>query len=146
MAQFKFGASAPMRDLERRAGELARLAVPLLIEGETGAGKETLARYLHSRFAAGQPLMRSVAAAEQTVPPLHSCLAMGGWVLLKGVNRLDRSGQDQVLAALDESLALDPPPRMICTSPEPLNLPVSQQRFGAALYHRVAGVTITIPP
>src|SRR5437016_3547272 len=37
---FVFGSHEPMRDLERRVGSIARSALPVLIEGATGTGKD----------------------------------------------------------------------------------------------------------
>ena len=41
------GESAPMRTLRKRANQVAPTPLPLLIVGETGTGKEVLARYVH---------------------------------------------------------------------------------------------------
>lgn len=41
------GASAPFHEMLRRIGKIARSDAPVLIEGETGAGKELAARAIH---------------------------------------------------------------------------------------------------
>ncbi len=53
-----------MSKLYRRAGKVARGDVPVLVLGESGAGKEVLARWVHagSRRAAGPFLAVNCAA------------------------------------------------------------------------------------
>ncbi|MDP1533418.1 MAG: sigma-54 factor interaction domain-containing protein, partial [Rubrivivax sp.] len=41
------GQSAPMNDLRRKLDRIARSDATVLISGETGTGKELVARYLH---------------------------------------------------------------------------------------------------
>src|SRR5947208_1984783 len=49
MTEFIFGSSAAMRQLQRRAEQIANSPLAVLIEGETGTGKQLLARYIHGR-------------------------------------------------------------------------------------------------
>src|SRR5579872_3995440 len=48
-----FGQSEAMAIVRKRARKVATASVPLLIQGEGGAGKEVLARWIHGRSAAG---------------------------------------------------------------------------------------------
>jgi two-component system response regulator AtoC len=42
-----FGSSEVMQAIRRKVGKLAQTVVPVLIQGESGSGKEILARYIH---------------------------------------------------------------------------------------------------
>ena len=55
---FFFGLTDKMRELEWKAEPIARSYVPILIEGETGTGKERLARHLHVLRASSGHLVK----------------------------------------------------------------------------------------
>ena len=55
---FFFGLTERMRELESKAEPIARSYMPILIEGETGTGKERLARHLHLLRATGGHLVK----------------------------------------------------------------------------------------
>jgi len=58
------GRSAPMRELFRAIGKVAASGLPVLITGETGTGKELVARALHRESPrAGQPFVALNTAA-----------------------------------------------------------------------------------
>ncbi|GMG85082.1 sigma-54 dependent transcriptional regulator [Paralimibaculum aggregatum] len=58
------GVSPPMRRVEAMLARLADHALPVLLSGETGAGKEVAARHLHARSArAGEPFVAVNCAA-----------------------------------------------------------------------------------
>ena len=56
------GRSAAMSAMIRRARQFAARRVPVLIEGETGVGKELLARAVHGETTGGGPSSPSTAA------------------------------------------------------------------------------------
>jgi two-component system response regulator AtoC len=59
-----FGVSARMRELESVVAQIGGSEAPVLIQGETGAGKEVLARQLHALSPrAGKPFLKLNCAA-----------------------------------------------------------------------------------
>ncbi|PSC05644.1 sigma-54-dependent Fis family transcriptional regulator [Alsobacter soli] len=57
------GVSARMAETERLLRRFARLSAPVLLQGETGAGKEVCARFLHDLSRGGHPFMAVNCAA-----------------------------------------------------------------------------------
>src|SRR5439155_23754131 len=59
-----FGTSVQMREIQTLVGQIAWSEVPILIQGETGVGKEVLARELHALSPrAGKPFLKLNCAA-----------------------------------------------------------------------------------
>jgi two-component system response regulator AtoC len=145
-----FGNSAGMGDLEFRVEGIARSSAPVLIEGETGAGKEQLAYYLHDlRGASGRvvklmgdsPLL---ATDEPDYFPLKQVdCESGNTLLLKRVNRLPAAVQERLLLALERLTTL---PLLISTTSEPLDRLVDAERFVPELYYRLSAHRISLPP
>ncbi|MEM6586636.1 MAG: sigma 54-interacting transcriptional regulator, partial [Pseudomonadota bacterium] len=83
------------------AARLAKAQVPILLAGETGTGKETLARAIH--VAGGTKLaFHSVRCAGLSLPSLQALTeASGGTLFLRGIEDLDGKAQDALLNLLD---------------------------------------------
>ena len=161
---FVFGSHSRMKDLERRAGFIARSGLPVWIEGTSGTGKEALAEHLHEFSGTGTPLTRIVC--RQSGPMLYPgspqgsrnvdlgeiCSKSGGTVFLKNVNRLPPAEQEQLLLALDEVADLEgnggPPAgvRILSSATESLEPIVSRGEWNPALYHRLSVYRICLPP
>jgi transcriptional regulator of acetoin/glycerol metabolism len=127
--------------LEAVLGKAARLAptpIPLLISGETGTGKEKMARAIHVSGAMARVFhtMRcatagDLAALKQSEP---------GTLFLRGVEDLDAQMQASLLALLDTAPHL----RVVascCTAPGLL-----AETMRPDLYHRLAGAVLCLPP
>src|SRR5215467_13928668 len=117
MRTFIFGSSPSGRELHRKIGQIARTPVPILIEGETGTGKETLAQWIHA-----------------TAEPVAAFA------------RFAVTSQEQLLSEIDRKSGEGTWGRVISTSSQPLDFLVAQNRFHAPLYHRLAGARIALPP
>src|ERR1043165_4811770 len=145
MSIFNFGLSPLTLELERKIGHIARTRVPILIEGETGTGKETLARHIHSLTPDAGPFQRCVCASGGAPTVLDNAAVTSGWVFFKYVDRLDATAQEQLLAAIDRQSGSGAWERVVSSSSRPLDLLVAQDRFNAALYHHLAGVRLAVP-
>lgn len=152
---FLGSASRAMRMVEAIAAEIAATNIPVLIVGESGTGKQALARYIHEmslqhanplvQIACGVLSPETVASA---IPTGHNASAVGT-VIFDEVSDLDRESQRRLLHVLpdgDEASENRLSARIISTSSQDLEREVRAGRFRNDLYHRLNGVCLTIPP
>ncbi|WP_226628246.1 sigma-54-dependent Fis family transcriptional regulator [Alloyangia pacifica] len=133
------GKDPTMGQLLARAAKLARTSVPLLITGETGAGKTKLAHAIHMVGSANGFL--ALDCAGLTSRSLEDALTeVSGptTLLLRRIEDLPAETAPALSAALDGGSCL----RAIttcCTGPGALDL-------SRPLFHRLAGATLSLPP
>lgn len=166
--------STPMRQAIERGRQLARRRVPVLIEGETGVGKELFARAIHGeesgegRFVAyncgaasseliGAELFGHVRGAYTGATaegrPGRFELAHGGTLCLDEIGELPLDLQPVLLRALEEGVIYrlgDTQPRrvdvrLLTMTNRNLREEVECGRFRADLYYRVGVTRICIP-
>ena len=169
------GRSVAMRELFALLDRVAPTDAPVLIEGETGTGKERVARALHARSRrAGRPFAVFDCAA---VPPtanrggavraregrVHRRTerragvferADGGTVFLDEIGELPLELQPKLLRVLETSevcrVGATKPRRSTCaSSPRPTAISqaeVTAGQFREDLYYRLAVVAVRIPP
>lgn len=136
------GDDPAMQRLLEQAGRLAPTSVPLLIAGETGCGKLRLARAIH--MAGGDRGFHLIDCAglrpdELPAPPAGDKAAT---LILRRIETLPEGMQEVLAARLDRCEGLRP----ITTTCLDLAQETRVGRFSRALFHRVAGVTLTVPP
>jgi transcriptional regulator of acetoin/glycerol metabolism len=170
LATLDLGDAAMQRAVER-ARRLRDSGIPLLLQGESGAGKETFARAWHAsgeRRAARFVVQRcaghvpgSFAAALQAA----LTLAEGGTLFLDEVGELDAADQWLLLRCLtaegsaqgstDGSVhdgahppgnALSAGTALVCGTRRRLAAEVSAGRFREDLYYRLNGLLLPLPP
>lgn len=164
-----------MRNLLKDAARMAELDAALLIEGETGVGKELLARACH--FASARhdsPLLAincaalpdNVAESELFGHAAGSLThhseakkgileqAEGGTVLLDSVGEMSIGLQAKLLRFLEDGMfrrigeerEVSVDVRIICTAQGSLFEQVEQGRFREDLYYRLNVLALAIPP
>ena len=164
-----------MRALYEQAGRAARASISVLILGETGVGKEVLARaiHAHSPRAAGPFMGINCAALPESL--LESELfgnekgaftgavaaraglfeaAQGGTVLLDEIGELPLATQGRLLRVLEERVvtrlgstrARSIDVRFVAATNRNLEDDSRRERFRSDLYFRLAGITLSIPP
>ena len=164
------------RDAAALAAALARVAatsLPVLLEGETGAGKTYMATLLHRRGRAGRPLAvvdcgalpETLLAAElfghRAGAFTDATRAREGWLaragtgtlLLERVDELPASGQVALLRVLEDGVyhpvgavtARRLTARVIATAAPGLAERVRAGVFRADLFHRLAGLHAAVP-
>jgi DNA-binding NtrC family response regulator len=168
------GTSAVMREVYRLIARIAPTAANVLIEGETGTGKELVARALHA--ASGRragafvavncaALPRDLVEAELfgTQPGAftgavaragHFELAQGGTLFLDEIGDLSLAAQAALLRALDQKSVQrlgsgKPHPidfRLISATHVDLGTAVAAGQFRADLRYRLQQTTIRLPP
>ncbi len=168
------GLGPEMSKIYRRAGKVARGEVPMLILGESGAGKEVLARWVHgrSRRARGPFLAvncaalprelleselfgieKGVATGVEARPGLLE-RASGGTVFLDEVGDMAPETQAKVLRVLESTslfrvggrspVAVDV--RFVSATNRDLESMVEEGSFRRDLFHRLAAFQVSLPP
>ena len=173
LQQFSYGDPA-MQTLQLKAARLAKRDIPVLIQGETGSGKEFLARAIHeSSCSQGQFVAVNCAAIpEQLIESelfgyapgaFTGALAKGKIGLIETANGgtlfLDEIGdmplllQSRLLRVLSEQEVLPigaqkPKPvsfRLLSASHRKLDVLVAERQFREDLYYRLNASTLHIP-
>jgi transcriptional regulator with GAF, ATPase, and Fis domain len=175
MGENIIGGEAGLRGVMERVERVARLDVPVLILGETGSGKEVVARAIHARSPrASGPFLRVNCGA---IPPglIDSELfghergsftgataerkgwferADGGTLFLDEIGELPPEAQVRLLRVLqDGSLervgghrSLSVDVRVVAATHRDLRAMVGDGRFREDLWYRVAIFPIELPP
>jgi transcriptional regulator with PAS, ATPase and Fis domain len=168
-------ASEPMRQLLLTVERVALSNASVLIEGESGSGKELIARALHqysmraskpwvdvSCAALPEHLIESelfgyekgaFSGADSAKPGLFE-LAHTGTIFLDEVGELEPKMQVKLLRVLDGTpyyrlggvRKISVDVRVIAATNQNLQNLVSQGRFRGDLYHRLSQIDLTVPP
>jgi len=167
---------AQMNDIVARVRKVIGKNIPILIGGETGAGKEMLARAIHSDSPrhAGPFVAVNCASLPETL--IESELfgyaqgaftgaakrgatgkiaqANGGTLFLDEIgdmplamqSRLLRVLQERVVEPLGAARAMPVDFMLVCASNRKLRERVAQGAFREDLYYRINGLSVTLPP
>jgi len=169
------GSSSALKLLLRQVEKVAETSLAILIHGETGTGKELVARELHERSprrsrpfiaincgALPDSLLESelfghvrgafTDARTDRLGVLRS--AHEGTLFLDEVGEMPLAQQAHLLRVLEEkrvtpigSEVSHPADfRLVCATHRVLEQLVAEGRFRQDLYYRVAGVTLRLPP
>src|SRR6187551_246833 len=168
------GSSAPMLRVARLVRRHAKSRVPILLQGESGTGKDMVARAIHELGRKGGPylplnmaaLPESLADAElfghrrgaftgavtSRVGAFEQ--AHGGTLFLDEIAELPLSIQVKLLRVVEDGMvravgaaqALQVAVRLVSASWAELDQRVVEGRFRADLYHRLATVVVELPP
>ncbi len=150
------GRSAAMQDVYRIMARSAATDMIVLIEGETGVGKETAARAIHqfSRRKAGPFVRLSLVGAPPSVSADalfgadgEANRAIGGTLFIDDVDSLSGEGQAALERFLDRrNHGGVGDLRVLAASSRPLGVMSLEGTFRPDLYYRLAIVTLRIPP
>src|SRR5690606_25941958 len=169
------GDSPQMQRLRHEAEVVGRAGLPVLVQGETGTGKELVARYIHLHSPrAQQPMVQiNCAALPEAIAESELFghvagaftgatkdragrfeLADQGTLLLDEIGELPLSLQAKLLRALQsgeiQRVGSDLPHhvdvRVIAVTNRDLAEEVRNQRFRADLYHRLSVYPLNVPP
>jgi two-component system, NtrC family, response regulator AtoC len=169
-----FGRSATMADLRRRVEKVCQTNIPILMHGDGGTGKETLARWnhAHSAFREGQFVKVSCAAIPGTLleselfgyekgaftgaqasKPGRVELAHHGTLFLDDIPDLDLGLQSKLLHFLQDGCfsriggeaERTVDTRIICATNKDLEQEVATGSFRADLFYRINVVRVWVP-
>ena len=154
-----------IREALERAEEIAGTDLPVLLQGEPGTGKETMARLIHQASARRDGPFVAVNLA--AIPEAHCCVAgeqerprsgwmvaaRGGTIFLEAIDELSAEAQRKLLRALREGTVTSavgvPLPletRIVAATCVDLGELVAAGRFDAGLHALLASSAIELPP
>jgi DNA-binding NtrC family response regulator len=169
------GSSRPMRELAFRVRRLAALRLPVLIRGESGVGKDLVARALHSLSSRANAEFVAINAATISRELAESELfgyqrgaftgavkdrlgafreAHGGTLFIDEIGALGPEVQAKLLRVVEDGcvrpLGGDQKSRadvrLVVATCEPIERMVDAGSFRADLYERLAVCVVTVPP
>lgn len=172
---FISGQSKPSKKINEMISLVAPTNMSVVIEGETGSGKEFVARAIHEKSKRSSQPFEAVDCgalpkdlAESTLfghkkgsftgattdQKGHFELADGGTLFLDEIGNLSYASQVKLLRALQEKKIrpvggnkdVDVDVRVLAASNEDLKEAVIHDKFREDLYHRINEFKITIPP
>ncbi len=157
-----------LRTTIQKAATVALTDVPLLICGESGTGKNAMARYLHQCSGRrGKPLIVVNCAAvpanmieaelfggDGQQHPGKVALADGGTLFLDEIEELPLSAQTRLLYLLQRDNPISsedgttsiPDVRLIASTSQTLEPLVREKRFRKELFFRLNTITVNLPP
>lgn len=175
ITEWIIGNSGSMRTVYRKIAQVAKSATTVLILGDTGTGKELVARAIHekSKFKDGLFVPVNCAALPESL--LESELfghekgsftgaidkqigsfeeANNGTLFLDEIGEMSLKAQSRLLRAIQEKSiqrigsrkSIDVNVRIICATNRDLEEDVALKKFRKDLYYRINVFTITLPP
>ncbi len=140
--------SATMRAAVERVGFLATTRLPLLLLGERGSGKRTLAKAFHRSSGAAGPFV--IYRHDGTSPSYAVSLleekmaeAAGGTLFIDELTDVPRAAQDRLLAMHETTTA---PTRLVVASTRPLEAAIAGQGVCGECLARLAAGVVHLPP
>ncbi len=170
-----FGRSEPMRALRERLDKVAAANVPVLIEGESGTGKDIIARMIHARspWRTGPYVKVNCPAIPGTLleselfgyekgaftgaygmKPGRVELAHRGTLFLDEISELDLALQSKLLQLLQDGQFCRigaqedkrVEVRVVCATNRKLETEIESGTFRQDLYYRINVVNLQLPP
>ncbi|MBA3857691.1 MAG: sigma-54-dependent Fis family transcriptional regulator [Cyanobacteria bacterium PR.3.49] len=146
---FLVGLSTVMRRVEKQIGIAAACNATVLIQGETGTGKDTVARAIHRHSQhRDKPLTIIDCTAVPEDYEAFESLRPGaqGTVILDEIGDLNAQTQALLVRALKELLQGAGAPRIIASTQYDLVTMVKEKRFREDLFYRLNVLPILLPP
>jgi two-component system, NtrC family, response regulator AtoC len=170
-----FGVSPAMAEVRRIIERAAGVNVPVLLNGESGTGKDLLAKMFHQYSAAsagnfvkvncpaipGNLLESELFGYERgaftgayAVKPGRVEQASGGTLFLDEISELDYDLQAKILQLLQDGTYMriggqerrQTKLRLVCATNRDLHAEISQGTFRQDLFYRIAVITVRTPP
>ncbi len=169
------GSSMAMQELRALIAQVAPAPSTVLIHGETGSGKELVARQLHEQGPRSKGPFMAINCAAISATHLESELfghekgafpgairrqlgwferASGGTLFLDEIASLPDQVQGKLLRVLESGefsrlggeAVLNCDVRLICSTRQPPEMLLEEGRFREDLYYRILVVDIRVPP
>jgi two-component system response regulator AtoC len=165
-----FGRSEVMRALRTTLEKGAHANVPVLLQGESGTGKDLLARMIHDmspwrlgpfvkiacRALAPGRLERELLEAQMGAAPVGDAALNSvcrGTVFLDEISELDAAAQSKLLDLLQDGQGQEEAgaedgalqARLVSATSRPLEEEVSKGRFRQNLFYRINVISVRVP-
>ena len=140
------GQSSAMQELYRLIARAIVSSAPILIYGEPGSGKSTVAKGLHnlsSRSAAPYIVVDPTIAEDQDELDRAIYLAKDGTLVVDGVGDLSTSAQLKLLNTLGEPESLST--RLICVANQRICADRDDGKFRQDLFFRISSLQLEVP-
>jgi len=144
-----------MRGLERLLDQMASIELPILLIGEPGTGKRTLAYRLHRHGSKNGEQFNEITAAElngeffQNPDGAGSGLAGRGTLYVSDLTEIIPSCQNWLLQAMGRDAVVQGTEfhgRLVFSSNVGLDEAVASGRLREDLYYGLSGVSLRVPP
>lgn len=145
------GRSPPMQELYKAIGRVAPQDVNVVILGESGTGKDLVARAIHEHSRRPDRAFRTLNCTAISDAQLAAELsgaagpAAGGILLLDEVGGLSDAAQAALLRVLQAQPSGPGQVRVLAATNADLDGMAADGRFRKDLYYRLRGVTVRVP-
>ncbi|MDB6176082.1 sigma-54 dependent transcriptional regulator [Paracoccus sp. Z330] len=145
------GHAPAMQALFRMVARVLNADLPVLIAGEAGVGKSTIARSFHElsdRRDRGLVFLTSADAGEKSVMQATE-KARGGTIVIENPAGFDTAAQARLIGlieAMETGADRAEAPRFVATTGPDPQADVASGRLRSDLYYRLAGITMVVPP
>jgi DNA-binding NtrC family response regulator len=130
---------------QRAIGRIAESDCPVLIVGEPGVGKRSIAAQMHSQSAHARGVLVEIASAEASAEAILAALSTRGTVYLAEIGDLSLGLQELLLDVYFHS-AQAPTCRLLCGTSRELLEEVKTWRMREDFYYRVSAVSLRLSP
>ncbi len=150
------GQSPKMRKLHQQVRKLASARAPVLLIGESGTGKKTVAEILHAAAEAPEIAFVAIDCAHSSEENIRGGLlgengeggtwvkqARGGTLHLCNLHQFPSDLQGELVSVLRNA---GPSFRLICSTSEDLEKLTDEGKFNEELFYRVATLPVHLPP
>lgn len=131
--------------IQRALAQIAESDFPLLLAGEKGVGKRTVALQVHGQSHRSRGVFTEIQGADCTAQSILSALASRGTVYLAEVGDLTYELQGLVVDRYFQS-EQDHPSRLLCGTSRELLEEVASRRMREDFFHLISAITLRISP
>ena len=131
--------------IQRAIARIADSECPVLILGERGAGKRTIAAQIHAHSNLSRGAFKEIRCSDTNEQALLSALSSNGTIYLVEITDLSLSLQDIIVGAYFRSEQA-PACRLLCGSTRELQEEVKSWRMREDFYYLVSAVTLRVSP
>jgi len=131
--------------MRRAIARIAESECPILISGEHGVGKRTVAAQIHAQSSQSRGPFKEIPCSETNSQDLLAALSSHGTVFLVEITDLSLSLQELIINAYFRSEQTQSC-RLLCGSSRDLLEEVKSWRMREDFYYLISAVTLRIPP
>ena len=131
--------------IQRAIARIAESECPVLITGEHGVGKRTIAAQIHAKSGLSRSAFKEIRCNDTNAQALQGALSTSGTVYLAEITDLSLSLQELVINTYFRSKQVQNC-RLLCGSSRELLEEVKSWRMREDFYYLISAVTLRIPP